>query len=302
MPRFLGFETMSREDHIRAGLLGIVLLSLECVLAGLVTGAELRGWAIHAVAAGLGVWALVGVEPLPVRATSATAIVAVVNEAVMYLDRDQPLKYVVPALLLLATAIWVLERSITTPPTEISSSTGASGLGNGSGWVDSISSLDFPPPPPPISAKNLWAPIVSVVGVGMTVYGFLAADWITSRALFGLIRADLNYSQLRGVWSDFGAPSPIVEGFVGVAYVLGYVGMLLALVGSVSALVKQFVVEQPWRVAGASVIGATSVMQFLVVVGLLTAEANIIVLSGAWTAPLGLGLAALGFWVSTARS
>jgi len=293
---------MSREDHIRAGLLGVVLLSLECVLAGLVTGAELRGWAIHAVAAGLGVWALVGVEPLPVRATSATAIVAVVNEAVMYLDRDQPLKYVIPALLLLATAIWVLERSITTPPTEISSSTSAFESSSGSGWDESVSSFDFPPPPPRMNARYIWAPIMTVAGVMMTAYGFLLADWITSRALFGLVRADFTYSELRGIWSDFGAPSPIVEGFVGLAYVLGYVGVLLALVGSASALISQFVVEQPWRVAGASVIGATSVMQFLVVVGLLTAEANISVLSGAWTAPLGLGLAALGFWVSTARS
>lgn len=292
---------MSREDHIRAGLLSVVLLSLECVLAGLVTGAELRGWAIHAVAAGLGVWALVRVEPLPVRATSAIAIVAVVNEAVMYLDRDQPLMYVIPALLLLAMAIWVLERSTTTPTTEVSSSTGDFESSSGSDWDDSISSLDFPPPPPPIHAKNLWAPIVTVAGIGMAIYGFLAADWITSRALFGLIRADLTYSELRNVWSDFGAPPPVVEGFVGIAYVLGYVGMLLALVGSVSALVKQFVVEQPWRVAGVFVIGATSVMQFLVVVGLITAEANISVLSGAWAAPLGLGLAALGFWVSTAR-
>jgi len=293
---------MSREDHIRAGLLGVVLLSLECVLVGLVTGAELRGWAIHAIAAGLGMWAMVGVEPLPVRATSATAIVAVVNEAVTYVDRDQPLKYVTPSLLLLATAIWVLERSITAPATEFASSSGGRELSGDLGWDESISSLDYPSPPPQMNAKNLWAPIVSVAGIGMTIYGFLAADWITSRALFGLIRADLTYSELRGIWSDFGAPSPIVEGFVGVAYVLGYVGILLSLVGATSALVRQFVVEQPWRVAGTAVIGATSVMQFLVVFGLLAAQANISVLSGAWSAPLGLGLAALGFWVSTASS
>jgi hypothetical protein len=301
MPKFLGFETMSREDHLRVGLFGLVLLSLQCVLLGLVTDAELRGWAIHAVAAGLGAWALVGVEPLPVRATSATGIVAVVNEAVMYLDRDQPLKYVIPALLLLGTAIWVLERSMTMPATELSSLTGATGSSGGSVWDDSISSLDLPPPPPPMHLRNLWAPIVTVAGIGMTVYGFLAADWIMSRALFGLIQADLTYSQLRDVWSNLGAPPPVVEGFVGIAYVLGYVGMLLALIGSMSALVRQFEIGQVWRVAGASVIGATSVMQFLVVVGLLTAEANISVLSGAWAAPLGLGLAALGFWVSTAR-
>lgn len=302
MAKFLGFETMSREDHIRAGLLGVVLLCLECVLVGLVTGAELRGWAIHAVAAGLGAWAMVGVEPLPVRVTGVAAIVAVVNEAVMYVDMGQSLKYIVPAMLLLATAIWVLERSVTTPSSDFVSATDTSGMPNGSSWGESISDLDFPPPPPPISAKNLWAPIVSIAGVAMTLYGFLAADWITSRALFGLIRADLTYSELRDIWSDFGAPSPLIEGFVGVAYVLGYVGVLLALVGLTSALVRQFVVEQPWRVAGASVIGATSGMQFLVVFGLLTAEANISVLSGAWIAPLGLGLAALGFWVSTARS
>lgn len=290
---------MSREDHIRAGLLGVVLLSLECVLAGLVTGAELRGWGVHAVAAGLGVWALVGVEPLPVRTTSSVAIVAVVNEAVMFVDGDQPLKFVVPALVLLATAIWVLERSITTPPTEDPFSIGASASDNGSSWDDSISSLDFPPPPPPIKVKNLWAPAISVVGIGMTLFGFLAADWITSRALFGLIRTDLTYTQIRDVWSDFGAPSPIVEGFVGFSNVLGYVGMVLALLGAASALVKQFEVERQWRVAGTSVIIAASVAQLMVVFGLLAADANIRVLSGAWTAPLGLGFAALGFWVST---
>jgi len=298
VPRFLGFETMSREDHIRAGLLGVVLLSLECVLVGLVTGAELRGWAIHAVAAGLGAWAMVGVEPLPVRATSATAIFAVVNEAVMYVDQDKPLKYIVPAFLLLFTSIWVLERSLSAPASGSASTFGEIQFSNDFVDNESISVSGFPPPLP-MAKKNLWAPLLSAVGIGMTLYGFLIADWIKTRALFGLIRAELTYSDIRGVWEDFGAPSPIVEGYVGVTYVFGYIGVFLTLIGSVSALFRQFVVERPWRIAGVSVIGAASLMHLVVVFGLLASDANISVLSGAWSAPIGLGLAAFGFWAST---
>jgi hypothetical protein len=300
MPKFLGFETMSREDHLRAGLFGLVLLSLECVLAGLVTGAELRGWIVHALAAGLGIWAMIGVEPLPVRASAATAIVAVANEAVMYVDNGQSMKYIVPAFLLLGTAIWILERSISGPGDALDSSGQLLNLGGDAEWAETAASLDFPPPPPRV-ANYFWAPIVSVAGIGMALYGFLWADWITTRAFFGFIRADLSYSDLRGIWNDFGAPSPIAQAYVGVAYVLGYVGMLLTLVGSVSALVKPFVVERPWRVAGVATIGTTALMQLVVVVGLLAAKADISVLSGAWAAPLGLGLATLGFWVSTAK-
>lgn len=302
MAKFLGFETMSREDHIRVGVFGVVLLSLECVLAGLVTGAEFRGWAIHAVAGGLGIWAMVGVEPLPVRATSATAIVAVVNEAVMYLDAGQSLKYIIPAVLLLGVAVWVAERSITAQPNGSIPMSSSSSFGVGPAWDDQSSSLDVPPPLPRRLRSNAWAPVLALAGVVIALFGMLEAKWVLGRALFGLISTEFTYSEIRELWSRFGAPTPIVEAFVGIAQVLAWVGVLVAILGASIFFFQHVEVDQVWRVSGTTFVGLAGAMQLVVVVGLLSAEADISVLSGAWLTPAGLGLAAIGFWVSTASS
>jgi hypothetical protein len=300
MVKFLGFETMSREDHLRLGLFGVVLLSLECVLAGVVSGAELRLWAVHAVAAALGIWAMVDVAPLPVRSAASVAIVAVANEAVLLLQTSQSLKYLVPALLLLGVSVWVLERSITANPSEqlTGSEVGTFGVssefGASSAWDTSTSALNLPPPSPSTTfARNLWAPILALVGVLMSLLGFLVTDWVVGKAFFGLLRENFTYADVRTLWTSFGAPGVFIEAFVGFAYVFGYVGMIVALIGATSQFFRSFKIDQPWRLAG--------VIQLFVVIGLLLAEANITVLSGAWVAPIGLGLATLGFWTSTVR-
>lgn len=299
MKKFLGFESMSRDDHLRAGLLGLVLLSLECVVAGLVTGGELRGWVIHAVAAALGLWAMTDLAPLAVRASGVTAIVAVFNEAIMYIAMGESLKYIVPAFLLLGISIWVLERSLPVQTNEQVVLAEPSAFGVSSGWDDGVSNLK--PPSSQSLSNNFWAPVISIIGVVMALIGFLYADWIIGRAFFGLVSSEFSYSEIRSLWNQFGVPAALVEAFVGFAYVLGYVGMMLAVVGSASAFFRQFKVDQPWRIAGALFVGTTATLQLMVIIGLLSAEANITVLSGAWLAPVGLGLATLGFWASTAK-
>ena len=48
----MGLGDMSREDQMRVGLIAVLVLSLECVLEGLVAEAPLRAWFFHAVAVG----------------------------------------------------------------------------------------------------------------------------------------------------------------------------------------------------------------------------------------------------------
>jgi hypothetical protein len=78
--------------------------------------------------------------------------------------------------------------------------------------------------------------------------------------------------------------------------------MFVAALGAASTLVKQVEISTEIRIAGAAFIGGAALMQLVVIFGLISAESNISTLFGAWLAPIGLVVASLGFWLSTARS
>ena len=134
------------------------------------------------------------------------------------------------------------------------------------------------------------------------MFGFLEAKWVLGKAFFGLLKTRLAYSEIRSLWEDFGAPSFIIKFFVSSSHVLGYCAMFVAALGAASTLVKQVEISTEIRISGAAFIGGAALMQLVVVFGLISAESNISTLFGAWLAPIGLVVAGLGFWLSTARS
>ena len=288
--KYLGLDEMSRGDQLRVGLVGMALLALECVLAGLVTDSAVRGWIVHALAAGLGVWALTELKPIAIRLAGFTAVLAVFNEALLIAEAQQPFKYLLPASLLLVISGWVLERSFTgSSPTDAA----------GDAWVSQNSEFGAGDLQQKSAPTNLWAPVIVVLGISVTLFGFLEADWVQTEFLFGLFSKNLTYPEIRSLWDDFGAPSMIAKAYVSLSHILGYFAMLIAAVGAISAIIRQFVIPQPWRVAGVVTIGIASFMHTVVVFGLLVAESNIVVQGGAWLAPLGLAIGALGFWFAS---
>ena len=289
--KYLGLDEMSRGDQLRVGLVGMALLALECVLAGLVTDSAVRGWIVHALAAGLTVWALTELKPIAIRFAGFAAVLAVFNEALLIAEAQQSMKYLLPSSLLLAVSGWVLERSFTasSPIDEVSDA-----------WVSPNTDLGVNELQPKSALTNLWAPVIAVFGIFVTLFGFLEADWVQAKFLFGLFSNNLTYSEIRLLWDDFGAPSMIAKAYVSLSHILGYFAMLIAAVGAISGIIRQFEIPQPWRVVGVVTVGIASFMQTVVVVGLLSAESNIVVQGGAWLAPLGLAMATLGFWAASA--
>ena len=108
----MGLGDMSREDQMRVGLIAVLVLSLECVLEGLVAEAPLRAWIFHAVAVGFAVWSLFDMSPWVVRTASAMGVVAVGNEALLISEASASMRFLIPASVLFVASGWVFQRSI----------------------------------------------------------------------------------------------------------------------------------------------------------------------------------------------
>lgn len=290
---FLGLENMSRDDQLRVGLTGIILLSLECVLAGLVTDAPVRGWIIHALAAGMGIWALKELSTRAirvVRAAGAAGVAAVANEALMIAETNQSMKYLLPGSLLLVVSIIVLQRTLdqrlsavdnpvaSARVTETSLSTSAAGIND---------------------ERRLLAICVGVVGAITTLYGLMEAEYVLVRALFGLIRERLAFADLQAAWQDLGTPSAVSELMVSGAQYLGYLGVVVAVGGVFGTVSRLRKVSHGLRLTLTAVLGGGVALNLLVVAALVSASNYVVVLGGAWLAPIGLALLTYAFWSTT---
>jgi hypothetical protein len=288
--RFLGLEKMSRDDQLRVGLVGIILLSLECVLAGLVTDAPVRGWIIHALAAGLGAWALSDMGDALTRAAGAAGVTAVANEALMIAEANQSMKYLLPGSLLLVVSLVVIQRTLDRPPATQVIPVGAPFESDRVPLLPSVV-VD--------ESKNRLAVGVGVVGALMTLYGLVEAEWILVRALFGLIRERLALADLQVAWQDLGAPSAVGEFVIVGAQYTGYLGVVIVAAAVLGAVSRPIKLSRGARSVLASALGVSAICNLMVVAALLSASSNVVVLGGAWLAPIGLGLATYSFWVTT---
>ena len=290
---FLGFESLSRENQIRLGLFGSLLLALECVLAGLVTDAPVRGYAMHALTAGLAVWALQDPSTASIRAAGSAGIAAVANEALMLADAQMSFRYLLPGLLLLGVSIWVLERSLS----DKGSPNGSSHL-----KVAQLSSDQLPPPKADRSTSDQKLAVgAALSGMAIGIYGLLGADWILVRALFGLVRQTFTFQELRLAWQDLGTPDAVGEAVLGGGQLLAYAAFAAVGLALMSCFSRGFALPSRWRIALVLIVTAGAICNLVIVASLLAASSSVVVLGGAWLLPIGLAVSAFGVWSSTAR-
>lgn len=290
---FLGFELLSRENQIRLGLFGSLLLALECVLAGLVTDAPVRGYVMHALTAGLAVWALQDPSTASIRAAGSAGIAAVANEALMLADAQMSFRYLLPGLLLLGVSIWVLERTLS----DKGSPDDGSRL-----EVAQLSSDQLPPPTAHRSKSDQKLAVgAALSGTAIGIYGLLGADWILVRALFGLVRQTFTFQELRLAWQDLGTPDAVGEAVLGGGQLLAYASFAAVGLALVSCFSRGFVLPSRWRIALVIIVTAGAICNLVIVASLLAASSSVVVLGGAWLLPIGLAISAFGVWSSTAR-
>ena len=289
---FLGIGLLSRENQIRLGLFGVLLLAFHCVLVGLVLDAPVREYVLHALAAGLAVWALLELNDISIRAAASAGIAAFVNEALIIAEAQASVRYLIPGLLLLGVSVWILERSLS----EMRSPR------KGSREVDPQTINGLVPQPLNVSSSDqILAVITSLVGAALSLYGLIGADWILTRAIFGLFRQTYSFQELRLVWQDLGAPDVVGEAFLGGGQLLAYASLLVVGLAVISVLSRGFVVSGSWRAALVAIVAGATVCNLLVVVSLITASSKIVVLGGAWLLPVGLAISTYGVWSSTTR-
>ncbi len=291
--KFLGLGGMSREDQIRAGLVAVLVLALECVLEGLVSESILRGWIFHAFAVGLSVWALFDLTSLPVRLASTAGVVAVGNEALLISEANASMRYLIPGSVLFIASGWVFQRSVSsTVAVENDSWTSVHP-------VNAATALGFemPPPPPPNQLQKL-APFIIGSGSLLALYGVFFAPWVSTSTLFGLLREQLTLSQVSGTWIDLGAGDGISEFVASGIQIFSVVALLISAVGVFSSLNRQLIISPPMKLAGTALIAFVSLLQVVVIARLVSAEADLRVLAGAWTTPVGSLLAGIGFWIA----
>lgn len=289
---FLGFGSLSRENQLRLGLFGSLLLALECVLAGLVTDAPVRGYIMHALTAALAVWALQDPSTTSSRATSSAGVAAVANEALMLADAQLSFRYLLPGLLLLGVSIWVLERSFSDKRSP------DDGLRLA---MSQLSSEQLPPPADHSSNDQKLAVGASLAGAAIGVYGLFGADWILIRTLFGLVRRSLTFQELRLAWRDLGTPDAVSEAVLGGGQLLAYASFAVVGFALVSRFSRVVVLRGRWRMALLMIVAAGAICNFVIVASLLVASSSVVVLGGAWLLPIGLAVSAFGVWSSTAR-
>ncbi len=289
---FLGIGLLSRENQIRVGLFGALLLALECVLAGLVDDAPVRGYALHALAAAFAVLALSEMKIFFIRGTASAGIAAIANEALMLAEAQISMRYLIPGLLLLVVSIWILERSLRVEPLHREFIR----------EVDPKTTNGFLTPPlSSFSGDQILAVITSLVGAALSLYGLVGADWILTRAIFGLFRQTYSLQELRLVWQDLGTPDAVGDAFLSGSQLLAYASLLVVALAVTSVISHGFVVSKSWRTAFVSIVVVASVCNLLVVGVLLTSSSKIVVLGGAWLLPVGLAISAHGVWSSTSR-
>ena len=290
---FLGLSGMSREDQMRVGLAAVFVLTLECVLEGLVSEAELRAWIFHAFAVGLSTWALLDLSSLPVRLASTAGVVAVGNEALLISEANVSMRYLIPGSVLFITSGWVFQRSV-------SSAVSVERDNSFDTYpTNDVTALGFEmPPPPPPNQMQKFAPFVIGSGSLLVLYGIFVAPWISTSTLFGLLRSQLTLSEASSVWLDLGAGDGISEFVASGIQIFSVIALLVCAAGAVASLSRQFVIPRQLKVAGTSLIAAVSVLHIVVIAGLISADADVSLLAGAWLAPVGLALGGYGFWTS----
>ncbi len=316
-----GLEIMETSDRLRAGVLVILALALECVLEGFATESEPRFWAFHGVAAGIAVWALKSFNDWAIRLSGLAGIAAVVNDGLLHFEVNSSLRLIIPSLVLFVAAGFVvyvsfsgeMSRSVRTSSKsntyQVGSNTRtatragiqeiAGQFGEVSGALASVASIPNLKREAKITAADpTWVPFLLVGGAALTLFSMTIAKWVTVDALFGLIERSYDFDGLRSIYSDLGVRYFSRVFYFEWGFFATYVAVINSLIIAASIISKRFEV-MVFLKTGALVFNLFSLVSHTgVVLGLNDAAEELLVLSGAWIGSLGLLATCIGIWLS----
>lgn len=315
----LGLEQMKPDDQVRVGLLVIVALSLQCVLAALVSESTARSWALHAVVGILALWASVSFTDWAKRLAALGGLIAFANDLLLVSESSSPRRFVIPSAVLLLTSGLVMfrvfpSRSLPAGPNRKSSSERTRGLvrlgvqgvasqfGTVPGAVASITSI----PNLRREIRNsshdpAWVPFFLISGSLAVIYSLSTAKWISAESLFGLIRRNYGFNDLIKIYEDLGVKYFSRLYYFEWGYLVTYTAAIASLGVAGAVLTKRHPIDRYIKVAALSLLGVAFVSHAVLVIGLVNASQDFTVLSGPWIGLLGLAGSFIGISLSGRR-
>lgn len=235
-----------RETRISILIFAVLVLSLECVLEGMVTQADLRTWFFHALAVGVASWAFATDQTVAHQATMIAGVVAVANEGLLLSQESIDLKFLIPSTVLLVVCIiglFSFDMSYSS-----SSKTSAQNQDSQIGGPQPVTPRNplGPPSIPPIvpgapsanrglSTRYYSAPslgeIASVVGAIIAWYSLSISNWFNVEKLFGLRTVSAGFSELRDVGKEIDGLNPLATSYLTFGYLVTY-AVIFGVLGS----------------------------------------------------------------------
>jgi len=296
------------EKIIEICIWGVLLLSLECVLEGLISGGEIRGWVFHAVAVVVSLFAAIRRDDLTSQISMISGLVAFLNEFLLFQDTSIALKYLVPSFVLFGVSATGLVFQLGIGPGGTTPSQRLSGLNvSQTGFPGGTSS---PPPIPKNPGSHLLAPppatkqtslpsgrasdLLSVVGGLAVIYSLSVASWIDLEKWFGLRTATVGFGELREVESIIDGVSIVSAVYFSVGFLGSFMVSALA-IGAVLLRRTQFSIEnfRPSR----KLLGLAplfGIWHTALVLDLSQDGGNNLMSAGGWAGTFGFLLIAIG--------
>lgn len=290
----------------------VLFLSLECVLEGLVSGGEIRGWVFHAIAVAGCTVAIFRKSDLTAQISMVCGLVAFFNEFILLQDASIPLKFIVPSFVLFGVSMTGFVLLLGVGQREISMRQGSSGF---NGPKSGIQREPLSPPPyakvpgtpplapPPITKRivfpsNRGSDLSCVIGGLIVVYSLSMASWIDLEKWFGLRTATVGFAELRDVESIVDGVSTISSAYFSIGFLGSYLVAALA-IGSVLLRRTQFSIEH--LRPGRTLLGLTplfGIWHTVLVLELSQDGGNNFMSAGGWAGSFGLLLIAIGSFLS----
>lgn len=291
---------------------GVLLLSLECVLEGLISGGETRGWVFHAIAVAGCTVAIFRKSDLTAQISMVCGLVAFFNEIILLHDASIALKFIAPSFVLFGVSMTGLVLLLGVGQRETSTRQGSSGF-NGpksgiqreplspppGGKIPSPATLASPPTTKRIAfPNNRGSDFYCVVGGLIVVYSLSMASWIDLEKWFGLRTATVGFAELRDVESIVDGVTTVSSAYFSIGFLGSYLVSALA-IGSVILRRTQFSIEH--LRPGRTLLGLTplfGVWHTALVIDLSQDGGKNFMSAGGWAGSFGLLLIAIGSFLN----
>lgn len=281
MAIFGDFGSTDSASQIRTGLTAMLVLSLECLLEGLVTEAPIRAWLFHAVVVGLVLWTLIDPSDVLIRSSSAFGLVAVGNEGLMVAEAGAPIRYLFPSAVLFGAAAWVLQRSIAVSSKISHEVTYEDPL------FDSLQSDQQLISARSDDSRQVWALVLSYGGVALVAIGIFFAPWARVSAIFGIIQEEVDLFELGASWDGVGSSGGLTRLAATSVAALSLFALVVTAVGAFGQLIPGYSVSRKIRLAGQILVGVVVAVQIVTLAGIASSSTGFQVGSGGWITPAG---------------